>query len=236
MAMAVLIGALMAVPGVFAGPAQAQRLTDRLEERAYRVRGLTARTLVGYMRAYPFPGDYGAAMANIRPRYDLRVETQSHGAECRVRRVDLDIHFVMTLPEAVQEDALGRTARRHWQRFSRFARAHELYHRQIYLGCARRFLRAARRMREAGCRALERAVRQALSASEEACEAQHLAFDRREAPRLQRLSLFRAARAEGGPIAPPQGFGFSAALALGGGGGGGGVRAAGGGRFFAGGN
>src|SRR5262245_32948241 len=68
------------------------------EFRAYVVGGTTAGSLVSYMRRRPFRGDYGPAVANIRPNYTLSIDTTFSDAVCSVRDVDLNINFVMTLP------------------------------------------------------------------------------------------------------------------------------------------
>src|SRR6187551_2849241 len=69
------------------------------EVHAYVVGGKSAGGLVSYMRRRPFPGDHGPAVANIRPHYTLSVDTTYGDAVCAVKDVDLNINFVMTLPQ-----------------------------------------------------------------------------------------------------------------------------------------
>lgn len=190
-----------------AGPAAYAEIATRTIERDYRVRGIDARTLVGYMRARPFAGDNGPAMANIRPRYDLKIETAAgerkargkRKAEktgvCRVGKVTLSIRFTMTLPRAVQEARLDRRTRRAWRSFKSFTRRHEETHRRIYLRCARGFLRKAAAMSSPGsCYRLKREVRRLLDREDKACNRLHDAFDRRDFPRVRHMPLFTLAR------------------------------------------
>lgn len=161
----------------------------------YRVRGATERSLVAYMKQRPFPGDRGPAMANIRPRYSLDLETVERSGTCRISRIALSIRFVMTLPRAVDADRFSASTRRNWNRFRAFAKRHEEVHRRIYLGCARRFIATARRQSHDGaCFGLRLHVRRLLREQERNCDRLHDAFDRRDLQRLRQLTLFRQAR------------------------------------------
>lgn len=192
--------ALCAVGLVGAGWGRADAATATVEsslvERAYRVYGKSASAVVSYMKRRPFRGDYGPAMANIRPRYDLRVETRRRGGHCAVRALRLRVRFVMTLPRAVDRRAFDRSTRRSWDAFRAFTRRHELRHRRIYLRCLRRFVRDARRIRGASCMRLDWAVRRALRAADKRCDRHHHAFDRRDFRRLPHMALFVKARAD----------------------------------------
>lgn len=178
---------------VLAASAAAAGVTHKTHEKPYWVSGTTAKALVAYMRRHPTRGDRGAAWANIRPRYDLKVATRA-AKGCAVKAVNLHIRFVVTLPRARQSEALKASTRRLWRSFTAFARAHENAHKRIYLNCARDFAAQARRTPAAtSCAALKRQVRRQLDAAMRACDAKHLAFDRREAGRLKRHPLLRAA-------------------------------------------
>lgn len=197
----------LALAGIFAATwlvssYAAAEIKHTTVERAYRVHGAEARSLVAYMKRRPFRGDKGPAMANIRPRYKLTIKTKSSGGTCLVARIKLDIRFVMTLPDAVHARRFnGRTARA-WASFRRFAEQHEKVHRRIYLGCARRFLAKARNGRDRSCRALQADIRRQLKAADRDCNRLHDAFDRREFPRVPQLALFRQARAKAGRRQP----------------------------------
>ncbi|AXS40961.1 DUF922 domain-containing protein [Breoghania sp. L-A4] len=201
--LAVLV-ALVVFPVNTRPPAFAD-ISSRTVQRDYRVRGRDAPALVNYMHRRPFAGDNGPAMANIRPRYDLRILTKpgtrrrGDAAACHIHRLTLSIRFTMTLPHAVHERQFDNHTRRAWQGFKRFARRHEEVHRRIYLSCAQRFLHEAGRMSSPHrCSRLRRDVQRLLRESDRACNRQHDAFDRRDFPRVKHMSLFRLAR-QGAP-------------------------------------
>lgn len=179
-----------------AAPAAADRRVTT-ENRDYRVYGHTPRELVSYMKSRPFRGDYGPAMANIRPRYRLDLKTRQVRGGCAVKSVSVPVRFVVTLPKAVNERSFDRRTRRAWRSFRRFAARHENVHRRIYLGCVRRFQRQARRTRPmASCSALRYHLQRRLRDADTACDRRHRAFDRRDFRRVRNLALFRQARAQ----------------------------------------
>jgi predicted secreted Zn-dependent protease len=162
--------------------------------RYYPVSGTTLQSLARAMRANPISGDHGMAVANIRPYYDLRVATRNAGGQCRGNAVRLSIEFTLTLPQA-SAAGMSPGTRNAWRNFVGHVRRHEETHRSIYLQCARNFLaRAAKISSAAGCYAVEAEARRLLAESNRACEARHLAFDRRERGRVARLALFRLTR------------------------------------------
>ena len=158
--------------------------------RYYSVGGTTKVSLASRMRSNPFRGDNGGAVANIRPKYSLKVSTSPSGGTCRVTDVDLAIRFVMTLPRA-NEAGMATGARASWRSFVAFARRHEATHRSIYLQCARNFLAKARALSGASCAGLQARARQLLNAEDRACDRRHAAFDRSERRRLAGQPLFR---------------------------------------------
>ena len=170
--------------------------------RDYRVRGDTERSLVTYMKSQPLRGDKGPAVANVRPRYKLTIETRKLAGEtrkltgsCRIEKLDLSIRFVMTLPRAMDSARFSARTKRTWAGFRGFAKRHENRHRGIYLQCARTFLRDARRLSDPhSCAVLRRRVNAMLRKHKTDCERLNDAFDRRELPRLKNLPLFRNAR------------------------------------------
>lgn len=163
------------------------------EMHAYRVPGATARSVVSYMLRNPFPGDHGGAFANIRPRYKLFVDTKENGGICRARDVDLNVHFVVTLPEATDIERMSARTRSAWHNFVTYARRHEEGHRISYVGCAKRFVAEAKRETAATCHALESRIRRALQQARRDCEAKQSAYDRQRRNGVRGLALFNMA-------------------------------------------
>lgn len=171
----------------------------QVELRDYRVYGRTARDLVSYMKSRPFHGDYGPAMANIRPKYQLNLKTRQSKRGCAVRSLSVTTRFVVTIPKAVEARKFDRHTRRVWRAFRRFTIRHENVHKRIYLGCVRRFTRRARRIGpQSSCMGLRYRLRRDLDAADKACDRLHRTFDRRSFRRVRHLALFRRARAERG--------------------------------------
>ncbi|WP_319531098.1 DUF922 domain-containing protein [uncultured Cohaesibacter sp.] len=187
---------------LFSPPADARvRVSNRTEVRDYRVHGETAGELVSYMKRRPFRGDYGPAMANIRPRYTLRTATSKTARGCRISELSLDIRFIMTLPKAIDSHRHSSSTRQAWRGFRAFAKRHEEGHRKIYLSCARRYASKVLLLPPTlSCSSIERQARRMLREQEKACDIQHHAFDRREFRRVPSLSLFRQARQERGRL------------------------------------
>ena len=177
--------------------AEARKVLEKTEVRDYRVYGRTPGQMVAYMKRRPFRGDNGPAMANIRPKYSLNTRTVKKGKTCRIKRVDLNIRFVMTLPRSMDAAKQSRNTRHAWRSFRAFAKRHEEQHRRIYMRCARDFVRNATKLpARKSCGRLDRDVKKLLKEQEKECDKKHLAFDRREFPRVPSLPLFRQARQE----------------------------------------
>jgi predicted secreted Zn-dependent protease len=173
-------------------------LSYRTEERDYKVWGADAAALVAYLENHPFRGDKHAAIANVRPHYDLSVETRETAAGCRVASARLDIRFVMTLPRAMEKDKLSKPTRGNFNSLRNFLKRHESVHRGYYLTCARRFLAKVRKLpAEGSCWSLKWEASRLLDKEDAACDRLHDAFDRRQAEPLWNLALFRQAEREG---------------------------------------
>jgi predicted secreted Zn-dependent protease len=157
---------------------------------AYKVPGTTAKGVVTYMLRNPFPGDHGGAFANIRPKYKLSVSSRSSGGLCRAKSVDVDIRFVITLPEARDIKRMSAKTRSAWRSFAAFARRHEETHRQSYIGCANSFVTAARREKAESCHALDARIRRMFEQAKRGCEARQSAFDRQQRHIVPGLALF----------------------------------------------
>lgn len=162
------------------------------QTRSYWVGGTTAPALVSYMRSRPFHGSNGAAVANIRPSYNLSISTRPKGSTCSAS-VNLSMNFVMTLPNAKQASGMSSGTRSHWNTFVSYARRHEETHRTIYMDCGRSFLLKAERMTAASCGALQGKIRSLLEAEKRACDKRQVAFDRADYGRIFGLGLFQQA-------------------------------------------
>jgi predicted secreted Zn-dependent protease len=188
---AVMAGVLLEAAPVAAGV----RTSTTIEP--YRVNGTTAASLVSYMRNNPYPGDHGDAVANIRPSYSLSIATKSAGGVCRASSVDLNVRFLMTLPQARNASGMSPATRGAWTNFVAFARRHEETHRSIYLQCAGGFVAKAMRVTASSCFALQSSIRSLLESEKRACDRKQNAFDRRQYRSVLGLSLFAMAKYSG---------------------------------------
>lgn len=168
-------------------------ITSTTSHRYYTVSGTSQSTLARKMKSNPFRGDRGGAVANIRPKYSLKVDTSQSGGTCKVTNVNLNVRFTLTLPRA-NEGAMSSGTRSVWRSFVSFARAHEQRHRAIYLQCARNFVAKAQRLSGSSCAGLKAQAQRLLNAEDRACDRRHAAFDRSERRRLTSQPLFRTAR------------------------------------------
>jgi predicted secreted Zn-dependent protease len=164
-------------------------VTSTTATRFYSVGGTTQASLAAKMRANPFRGESGSAVANIKPNYSLNLSTKQEGGTCRVGSVDLKINFVLTLPQA-RESAMSSGTRSVWRSFVSFARSHEQGHRSIYMQCAHNFTVKAQNL-TGSCGSLQGQARRLLDAEIRACDKRHAAYDRSEKRRLGGLALFQ---------------------------------------------
>jgi predicted secreted Zn-dependent protease len=185
-------GIILAVAIAGLVPAFAGVKTTQSQQN-YSVPGTTARQLVQYMQSHPFAGDHGGAFANIRPRYTLSTTTKQSGVICRATRVDVSIHFTITLPVATNLNSLSKGVRSAWNSFAGFAKAHEEHHRQSYIGCAERFVANAMKQKAESCGALEVEIRSLFEKAKKVCEQRQSAFDRQQKGALERQSLMKMA-------------------------------------------
>jgi predicted secreted Zn-dependent protease len=166
-------------------------VTSSTDYRDYIVRGTSRSALLSYMKENPFPGDEGPAYANIRQTYSLAVHTREQGGVCRPSAVDVNIHFVITLPKAANASSLAGDARASWYQFVAFARHHEETRRSIFLECGRAFVAKAMQLSSKSCSALEATIRNQFEAAKIACDRRQTAYGRADDPRVRYLSLFR---------------------------------------------
>lgn len=179
--------------GVAAGLHAAAMADVRTSTRtqSYSVGGTTAASLVSYMRANPFRGANGDAVANIRPSYALRIASKQSGGTCRPSEVTLDINFVVTVPRA--RSALGGSTQSAWNSFVAFAKRHEDTHRRIYVECGNAFVAKAEKLSASSCAGLDASIRGLLEAEKRACDSRQRAFDRADYGRINGLALFKMA-------------------------------------------
>ena len=170
-------------------PALAE-VTSSVENRTHPVPGTTARAVVRHMLRHPFPGDHGAAFANIRPHYRLTLDVGDSGRLCRVEDVGVSIRFVVTLPVAADRARMTGGVRAAWDEFASFARRHEETHKQSYLSCARAFVSRARIATATTCSGLRSEVRRMFDEARRSCEARQVPFDRQQSLAVRRLRLF----------------------------------------------
>lgn len=175
----------MAFPGTVDAEVRAST-----EFHAYIVGGTTPGALVSYMRRRPFPGDYGPAVANIRPHYILSVDTTYGDAVCAVKNVDLAVKFVITVPQARSPGAFSPATWSAWSNFIDFATRHEETHRSIYVDCADDFAAKVPTLVASDCAKLRATIASLFKAANRACERRQLAFDRGEYRKVLRLGLF----------------------------------------------
>jgi predicted secreted Zn-dependent protease len=183
--------ALLCALGASAAAQAAMAVSTQLS--SYEVEGTNSAAVVDFLMNHPFEGDHGEAWATIHPNYDLSVSTVQRGAVCRAN-VDLAVTFSMTLPEAADRARMSGGTRALWDGFAFFARNHEAHHRALYLGCASRFVDAARRQTADSCFGLDMAIHQMFDQSKQDCEGEQAAFDRQQHGAVMSLPLFRTMR------------------------------------------
>lgn len=184
---------LIAAGFVLAGTPATADVRTTTSSRSYSVGGSTAAALVSYMRSRPIRGDYGNAVANIHPTYNLSVATAAGKGGCRASKVTLKIHFAMTLPTA-RTSGMAASTRSAWNSFAAYARSHENTHKRIYIQCGNNFVAKAQRVTASSCGAVQASVRRLLESEKRSCESKQRAFDRAERSRIASMSLFRMAR------------------------------------------
>lgn len=185
---------VMLGPILGSGAGVRAEIRSDLHEKSYLVSGTSAKDVAAFMRRRPFRGDYGPAIANIRPRYTHTFKTEQRKDHCRVTGFRLSIDFTMTLPKARNRRAFDRRTLSAWRSLRGFTRRHELVHRKIYLGCAKRMEQAVLKLRPRYCGGIGWQVRNIMNEEKRACKERHLAFDRREIKRLKYHRFFELAR------------------------------------------
>lgn len=176
----------------------AAELVHSTEYRSHPVRGNTARTVIAYMNAHPIiDPDDGPAWANLTHDYDLTIRTAAAAGACRVSDLTFRWRFVLTLPKAVDYEAMDARTRSMWNGFVAALKRHEETHRAIFLRCGGKFVPAAERLTgPASCAGLERKVRRSIEQAYKSCMAEQRAFESRDRPRILGLAFIKAAKGQ----------------------------------------
>ncbi len=104
--------------------------------------------------------------------------------------------ITLRLPRLAKSSLKSRSVRRVWRNFDRYIRAHENRHKSIFLSCARRIDKKARRyIRRNGCKNAKVKITQIMVDERLRCNRLNQAYDRRERSRIRALPLIRQARA-----------------------------------------
>jgi predicted secreted Zn-dependent protease len=171
---------LIAVLSLAPWPAMAAgALHHTLTEKTNFVSGTSAAEIYRDMLRHPIVDpDSGRSFANLTHEHELEFATEPTGLQCRVTRLDFTWHFVMTLPSARDENRLPAKTRELWRSFVSRLRSHELYHRDLFVGCGQSFVPEAATMTAPQCSRLERGVRRFIDTAYDACMEKQRAFDR----------------------------------------------------------
>ncbi|MCC2112665.1 MAG: DUF922 domain-containing protein [Hyphomicrobiales bacterium] len=186
----------LAIASVLAGmsPSGAEVVTTT-EMKTYTVSGTTPLTILHSMLKRGRQIGHAGSMAITYARLSFKADI-SGGDDCRVRSNRVTASFTISLPQHASETTLPASTRKAFRAFREYAKAHELRHREIYLGCARRADRAILKLRAAGnCSAVARSAKQLWKAEMDRCKAAHATFDKRESARSTKVPLLREAMA-----------------------------------------
>lgn len=159
----------------------------------YKIRGKSASDIVRYMEKAGPVVDGTHALASIEQNFSLKgqfVQTN----KCRVEGFGIVANFKITLPKLRTKRGVSARTLQNFAAFYRKAHMHELTHRKIYLGCARRIDQRVRALRpQRTCSDLGKRIATIMKRESRTCEAKHAAFDRKESRRVGRSPLMRQA-------------------------------------------
>jgi predicted secreted Zn-dependent protease len=192
-----LAGCLAAL-GVATAPPASAELVHTTAYRDHPVSGTTPRTVWQYMNAHPIMDpDDGPAYANLTHEHDLTIRTETAGGACRVADLTFRWRFVLTLPKATDYARMDAGTQSMWNAFVAGLKRHEETHRQIFLGCAAKFVPAAAKLTgPAGCLGLKRKVQRYIDQQYESCLSEQRAFEARDRARILGLAFIKAARGQ----------------------------------------
>ncbi len=185
-----------AIAAVLAGtaPAGAEVVTTT-KVTSYPVSGTTPLTILHSMlkRGRRIGHAGSMAITHARLRYDAELD---RGPRCSIASSKVTANFTISLPRHTSEATLPARTKKAFRAFRKHARRHELYHRDVYLKCARRADRAIAGLGDAAnCRTIIRAAKKVWDAEMDRCSALHAAYDARETARSAKVPLLREAMA-----------------------------------------
>ena len=161
--------------------------------KSYSVPGSSAQQLFSHMSRY-------GPHANGSPALATTAASFSHSAKldekrsCRLRDYTVNMSFVITLPKARNQNAMSKPLRKRWKQFASHARWHELQHKAIWIGCAKKIERKVRQIgRQSSCEVAWSKARNIANAELARCDQLHAAFDNKESTRAASLPLIKQA-------------------------------------------
>ena len=161
----------------------------------FPVRGTSASAIYTNLVVNGPGGQSGSAMATTNATISHTFKLKQ-GKRCTLNAHKINVAIVTQLPRLISRRKLSSSMRRTWRSFNRYLRRHENRHKAIYIGCARRIEKLSRRLaKSASCNGVRSAISRVRYSELAKCERLHSAYDRREFPRIKRLSLIvRASR------------------------------------------
>ncbi|MEM8688748.1 MAG: DUF922 domain-containing protein [Pseudomonadota bacterium] len=196
---AALLSTLLLLTGTAPAPAKPIVKTSF---KSYSVPGTSAYALLSYMQANGPHANGSRALATTSASFRYQADTVTANG-CRLKNFQVSTTFVITLPKATQKSKMSSGVRKRWRQFVKHARWHENRHKEIWIGCAKKIERSARRMgRQSSCNAAWAKAQSLVKTELARCDRLHAAFDRRETARASRLPLIaQALRAPKTPYA-----------------------------------
>jgi len=170
---------------------------QKLEVKYYPVSGRTVLDMRRDMQRRGPTIGMRRVYAKIHMDWTSKYTTRTTKKGCRLDKYTLMMDFIITLPKLPNPGKSTRRAQRLFRSLQSNARTHELRHRTIYMGCARRLERKIRRLRAAhGCMRAGYEIRRLEREAFKKCDDVQHAFDRREARNIKYKPFFRQALAE----------------------------------------
>lgn len=185
----------------------------------YRIGGKTPLGLVNGMFRKGKKQGGRVLLASLATKADYSVKFPPNS--CRNGKIKLNARFLMKLPVPRHKKRLSKDTAKSFNIFYSFLKKHEETHRRIMVQCLSRIQSRVNRLlsKTRSCEQLQTAKsRVDRIAAEEAkrCRGKHDALDRRDEPKINSFSLYKAAKIESknrGKVSLPKstlGFSFQA--------------------------
>ncbi len=133
------------------------------------------------------------AYATTYAEYSQTGDMIKTAKSCKVRTFGYNMAFTIKLPKHRNEKSLTGKTLVAWSGFTKFVKAHEEIHRQIWLNCAKDHARTVATLSGKSCDAVEAKAESIWRKNRAACDKRHVAFDESERKVLARQSLIRLA-------------------------------------------